>query len=448
MRCLALPILALLFLAPPLRASPDLPPGRIVSRVACRADPSQGYALYLPPGYHEGPAWPVLFGFSPDGQGEDPVRHFQKAAARFGWIVVGSHGSRNGPLRPALKAAEAVWKDVNERFHVDPQRSHAAGFSGGARMALRLVQARPRRFAGLISIGAFGTGGTRFTGLSHLGFYLACGNEDFNHGELLEGRSLLQDRRWSVLADRFEGGHRWPPEAVCEEAVAFLQLCAQRRGLIPRDPTLEAELRARLADRAEAAAGTGQALLALRRWEEVVSNFPGSPEAERGRERAGALRRDPAVEAGLRLEAEHPERSRALAEARSSPGYGEALARLVAQAKVPGGPDAVAARRLLGAEALAFTLAAQEAMDQKDWPRSAALLRSLAALEWREAWPCILAAGSLARLGNREEALAFLREARARGYRRPERLRALDLLSDLSGDPRYEALLKEMEPAP
>ena len=183
-----------------------LPRGEVVPRVACRAEPNFSYALYVPSGYREDHTWPVLFGFSPGGSGEEPVRLFQKAAERFGWIVAGSNDARNGPLRPALEASEALWKDVQSRFKVDPRRSCAVGFSGGARMALRLALRHPKSFAGVISFGAFGTGDGLLTGLGHLHFFLACGQEDFNHWELLEGREELLSRKWKAMADRFEGG--------------------------------------------------------------------------------------------------------------------------------------------------------------------------------------------------------------------------------------------------
>ena len=58
----------------------DLPSGQIIGRVACAADSSQSYALYVPSGYTPSRVWPVIFAFDPGGRGRTPVERYQAAA--------------------------------------------------------------------------------------------------------------------------------------------------------------------------------------------------------------------------------------------------------------------------------------------------------------------------------------------------------------------------------
>ena len=419
-----------------------LPKGELVPRVVCASDARYSYALYLPSGYREDQVWPVLFGFSPGGSGEEPVRLYMRAAERFGWIVVGSNDSRNGPLRPSVEASEAMWKDVRSRFKVDPRRSYGVGFSGGARMAMRLALKHPKNFAGLVSIGAFGTGEGMLTGLGHLHFHLSCGLEDFNHWELQKGRQELQSRGWKALADRFEGGHRWAPEDTAESALAFLQLGAIRDGQVSRDPALESEFCKKLEANAEKA---GTTLLALRRWKELAALFPDTPEGRRAAECAAALEKESSVAEEVKLEKRYETAAAELSETPQGTQYQETLTRTIDRLKVSKPMEQLMIRRLLGSPILHYQLALGEALQKQSWERLLALSTSLAALDERESWPYIYAAISMVQMGKPGEAIRYLRAAQLRGYRKPERIRGFEELKPLHGHPEFKAILKEME---
>src|ERR1044072_7311856 len=79
----------------------SIPRGQIVERVEALNDPSQSYALYLPSNYTPNRKWPVLYAVDPGARGRVPVERFKEAAEKYGWIVLGSNNSRNGPLAVA-----------------------------------------------------------------------------------------------------------------------------------------------------------------------------------------------------------------------------------------------------------------------------------------------------------------------------------------------------------
>src|SRR5262245_39197634 len=104
-------------------ATPSLPAkGQIVESVASIDNPNQTYALYLPSNYTATRSWPILISLDPSAHGSVPVEHFKEAAEQYGWIVVGSNSSRNGPLAPTTDAMNAIWRDLHQRFAVDDRR--------------------------------------------------------------------------------------------------------------------------------------------------------------------------------------------------------------------------------------------------------------------------------------------------------------------------------------
>jgi poly(3-hydroxybutyrate) depolymerase len=134
-------ILALVFQACLAEAASarELARGVVIEKVECLDDAGQSYALYLPTSYSTGKKFPVLYAFDPSARGRVPVERFKAAAEKYGWIVAGSNNSRNGPLKPSLAAASAMVEDTRRRFSIDETRVYAAGFSGGARLAVTLA---------------------------------------------------------------------------------------------------------------------------------------------------------------------------------------------------------------------------------------------------------------------------------------------------------------------
>ena len=95
--------------APANASAQKLPPGRLIEKVVSLDDATQSYALYLPSAYTPGKRWPILYCLDPLARGEVPVARFREAAERYGWIVAGSHNSRNGTVKASFDAAAAMW---------------------------------------------------------------------------------------------------------------------------------------------------------------------------------------------------------------------------------------------------------------------------------------------------------------------------------------------------
>src|SRR5690349_8767564 len=122
-----------------IKQSDPIPRGQIVDRIEAFSDASESYALYLPSNYTPDRKWPILYAFDPGARGRVPVERFKEAAEKYGWIVVGSNNSRNGPWDVAVNAWNAMQKDTHQRLAIDDKRLYATGFSGGARVAIRVA---------------------------------------------------------------------------------------------------------------------------------------------------------------------------------------------------------------------------------------------------------------------------------------------------------------------
>ena len=211
-----------------------IPRGQIVERVEALNDSSQTYALYLPSNYTPNRKWPVLYAFDPGARGRVPVERFKDAAEKYGWIVIGSNNSHNGPWDLAITAWNAMQTDSHQRFAIDDERLYATGFSGGARVATGIAIAC-KCLAGVIANGAGFPINVSPSPAMHFVYFSAAGIDDFNYAELRNLEEPLTKAGITHRIQTFEGRHEWPPVAVATAAVEWMELQAMKAGKRPRD---------------------------------------------------------------------------------------------------------------------------------------------------------------------------------------------------------------------
>lgn len=235
-------LLALLIMprgAPAFAQDAGWPPGRVIEKIACYGDPAESYALYLPSNYTSAKKWPVVYAFDPMARGTAPVKEYKEVAERFGYILVASNNSRNGPLYVSIGAAQAVWQDTHLRLSLDPRRAYATGFSGGARVACSLGRIAAGEVAGVIGMGAgfpLGEGQGPGAGLPFI-YYGTAGIRDFNYPELMQLDKTLTGLSIVHRVEVFDGGHDWAPPEVFAEAIEWMDLRAMNTGSREKDET-------------------------------------------------------------------------------------------------------------------------------------------------------------------------------------------------------------------
>src|SRR5690348_1656648 len=166
-------------------------PGTVIGKVSCSANPQQTFALYLPANYSQNRRWPIIYVFDPGARGKVAVEAIRDAAEKYGYIVVGSNNSRNGAEATSTEAANAMWRDTQQRFSIDEHRRYFAGMSGGARMATALAMSCNGCVAGVIANAAgFPLGRKPSTALK-FAYFAALGDADFNFLEFVDLRRDL-----------------------------------------------------------------------------------------------------------------------------------------------------------------------------------------------------------------------------------------------------------------
>ena len=205
--------------------------------------PAAPYALFVPSQYRADRAWPLLMAFHPSARGQAFVDLYRDAAESYGYIIVASNISRNGPWGPSLQAATEMAQDAGARFSIDPNRVYTTGFSGGARVAMELAL-QSGKIAGVIASGA-GFLDAKVRKTTTFDVAATIGLDDFNYTEL---RALDRGVSSPHRVFYFDGAHTLPPAPVARQALEWLELRAIVRGLRPRDEaTIERWWQARLA---------------------------------------------------------------------------------------------------------------------------------------------------------------------------------------------------------
>ena len=274
----------LLGVRPALAQRADLPPGArpgaVVEQVTTLADSSERYALYLPSGYRTDRTWPVLYLLDPGGRALVPLRLFQSAAERYGYVVLSSYNSRSdSTVDPTSRALAALFTETEQRYAADVRRLYLAGFSGTARQSWLAAYAYRDNVAGVIGFGA-GFPYPSFAALTrdstvHFVFFGGAGLLDFNYDEVraldgaLSGWGFPHRIRW------YPGRHAWPPEDVCAAAVEWMELQAMRQGLAPRRASFADSLYQRWMTEARTLESASELPEARERYRAVVEDLGG-----------------------------------------------------------------------------------------------------------------------------------------------------------------------------
>ena len=239
--------LAALFLTPGLARGASLSldtlaVGGVTDTVHAASDPTQTYALFVPSRYEASRRWPLLLLMDPRGRAMVPLKLFQPAAERYGYIVMSSYQTQSdGSIEPNDKAINAMLADAQAKFSIDARRFYFAGFSGTGRLAWYYGYSIPENAAGLIEVGA----GLPEPDLllrkriaddsAHFAVFLSVGSTDFNYEEVHVLDAKLEVFGIRHHLETFDGVHSWPPESVCDDAITWMQLQAMRDGRLAID---------------------------------------------------------------------------------------------------------------------------------------------------------------------------------------------------------------------
>jgi len=215
MRCL---LLLLLLQAGACSSHESFPTGKIVDTVACKADPSQTYAVYVP----SNTKGAVIYCFDAHGAGALPLKNYKALADKYGYILVGSNNSKNGN---DWNTTENIWqaleKDTRERLPIDTTHVYALGFSGGAKVAGYVALHHP----GIKSVIVNGAGLPDGTPPDNFPFTYTtlAGLGDLNLTDLLAYHMALDKTTTRHHLISYSGKHEWAPATTMDVAFAGIK---------------------------------------------------------------------------------------------------------------------------------------------------------------------------------------------------------------------------------
>jgi dienelactone hydrolase len=443
--------------SPPAADAPDLPRGQVVGKVACKSNPGQSYALYLPSRYVPDRPWPILYAFDAGARGALPVERFREAAERYGYIVVGSNNSHNGPTTIADEALRAMLADTGSRFSLDGRRVYATGFSGGARVAVMAGLALGGKAAGVIGCAAGFPPSVEPSASLPFAYFGTVGTDDFNYPELVQLDETLAKLRVPHQLEVFEGGHDWPPVAACTRAIEWMELQAMRSAIRPTDAAMVDAILDRAVAEARADEDSHHLVQAFERYSAISEDFAGlrdvAPFAQKARQLAGtkevrsalAERRDSitgqrSAEASIGRLFEHvasgQERALAVRE------LAAALDDLRRQGKEPrNGAARMAARRVLTESWSQLNEAISEDFERNDVALAAARLELMAHIRPENAQVDYQLARALARGGRKKAAVEALQRAVRKGFKDVAALEREADFASLTGEDGFRAVV-------
>ncbi len=441
--------------------------GGVRHKVVTRGDPGQSYEVYLPAAYDPGEKWPGLFLFDPGGRGGIPVERFRPAAEKFGWILVGSNNSRNGPWEPIARACLAMWNDVKARFSIDPNRVYAGGFSGGSRVASIFPRVVNHVFSGIIGCGAGLSQPLKAADIGPAAYLGFVGLFDFNYSEM---KRLEADLDEAGVLNRLlvsDAGHDWPDPDSCSEALGWMEVLAMKRGLRQKDEGSIGEVLAGEIEKAGELEKAGRIYWAADRLGAVRDLAAGLTEIAGLESRIEGLQKSREYTRFVR-----DERARDKREIEIRQNFARAVAAFEAGGATPGMvpgllreleltslksestrgktiEDRALASRLLFVLSVDTGSSAIRHYEANDMSRARIFLSlALDACEagsGREATLYVNLACVEARLGNRKQAIEALGKAVDRGYADLQALLAEEDLLGLRGTPEFQAILEKIK---
>jgi len=253
----------------------EVTPGKLLPSVATAADPAQTYALYLPTSYDAKRAWPAVFMFDPLADGKGAVETVREAAEQRGVILIASNVSKNGSMRASIDAGQAMWNDATARFHIDPKRIYAAGFSGGARAAIMFAKLCRDCISTVIASGAGYPTNLAPAKDDAFGVFLSAGDLDFNYKEVIQLRELLERAGISHRSYVFHGPHQWTDYRGWNQAFDWIALREMKAGIVPKNDAKLQALMSSFNNYAQSLKTENDLVNALRIYDDNVKDFSG-----------------------------------------------------------------------------------------------------------------------------------------------------------------------------
>jgi len=350
-----------------------------------------------------------------------------------------------------------MWNDAHRHINIEAKRTYAAGFSGGARVAILYAKLCEKCISAVIANGAGFPRNLSPSKEMDFSFFLSAGDADFNYPEVIELADRLKKIPIPTRTFVFHGTHGWMPTDGWRQAFTWIEVQGMKRGVRQRQTPLIQTALERFTSYAQALRREGDELNALRAYETNVADFSGSMAALNELKQSKSLEKqakqerkdfdeafsqhsDTNLELGLIVQGQD-DAARALRDLRAR------MASLRKKIDSDGESRAVVARRHLSGILLAVSDTAEYQMNNRKYESALDLYQTLADFARKPAAGAHLGkARALAKMGKERDALAEVRTALEGGVTEAD-VRSAEELAPLFQKPEWQALFSSSKVA-
>lgn len=253
-------------------------PGIILDSISVSNSKGESFALYLPLSYDKEAKSPIVFIFEPAARGKVGLSPFIEVSEKFGYILVCSNNSKNGPYNRNFAIANNLFSHIFKNFKIDKTSMYLAGFSGGSRL-VSAIGVLTDTFAGVIGCGAgFSSEPSHLPSTQKFAYVGLCGNEDMNYKEMLSNYDFLQKKGFKNTLITYNGKHKWPPKEQINRAFRWLENTKTRDNVIVEE-NLKIDIK-----ETELFIGSEELLLAAENYIRILKSYPSIPSIEEVKE--------------------------------------------------------------------------------------------------------------------------------------------------------------------
>lgn len=198
--------------------------GAIHDSIPISGTNDESFALYLPEKYQENALNPIVFVFEPGARAAIGIRPFIQASEKYGFMLVCSNNSRNGPYERNFAIANNLFNHIFTNYNIKQDEMYLSGFSGGSRLACA-VASLTNQFAGVIACGAgFSNLQEHMPSTQDYAYVGLCGDRDMNFKEMLKNKDYLNLMKFNHTLITYDGDHSWPSPEQISRAFDWLRV--------------------------------------------------------------------------------------------------------------------------------------------------------------------------------------------------------------------------------
>ena len=247
--------------------------GKIIDSLSVGNNQKETFTLYLPSTFVSKKEYPIVFIFSPSGNGKKGIETFIESAEVFEYILVCSNNSQNGSLEQNLNIAQRLFNHASSNFNILQNRIYLAGFSGGARLATAIASVT-HQIEGVIACGAGFISNSYYMPSDPSFSYAAiCGERDMNYREMFDVKNYLDQLNFHNALFIFDGKHQWPPNEQLLLAFNWLEMEAIRKGHATKSKDEIGESYSMELNKATRLENNNQLLIASQQYDRILNTY-------------------------------------------------------------------------------------------------------------------------------------------------------------------------------